>query len=264
MPISKAQFRSLAVVAAVAVTALLQHAAMAPADAFEGGTPREAFRSGYAAYKNGDTETAIDALNYAAQNGHAAALWQLGRMYANGDGVQKDEAKALQIYSQIANEHADDNPRSPDSQFVSDAFVSLGRFYREGLGGVEVNQNRARRFYSYAASYFGNADAQYRLAFMYMNGEGGDANPRHAARWFKLAAQKGHPRAQAEFGRLLFDGIGLRRNPVRGLMWLSVARHNRIDDPEIQTLHEHALALASESERRTAAALTEEWLNGQQ
>ena len=262
MPISRIRAAFSGSAATIALAALFAGLWPVPAAAFEGDSAREAFRSGYAAYKKGDTATAIDALNYAAENGHAAALWQLGRMYATGDGVEKDEAKAFQIYSRIANEHADDNPRSADSRFVSDAFVALGRFYRDGLGGVEVNQNRARRFFSYAASYFGNAEAQYRLAGMYMNGEGGETNPRYAARWFKLAAQKGHPRAQAEFGRLLFDGIGMRRNPVRGLMWLTVARRTGAKDAEIQALHESAFALATESERRTAEVLTEEWLAG--
>jgi len=256
-PIATLTTTLAAILLALAVMATTVHA-------FErGGSPRDAFRSGYAAYKSGDTDTAIDALNYAAENGHAPALWQLGRMYATGDGVQKDESKAFEIYSRIANDHADDNPRSADSRFVSAAFVALGRYYRIGIDGVEINQNRARRFFSYAASYFGDAEAQYRLAAMYMQGEGGDQNARHAARWYKLAAKKGHAGAQAQLGRLLFDGIGLRRNPVRGLMWLSVARKSRLDDTGIQALHEQAFATASESERRTAQALSDEWLTRQ-
>ena len=113
MPISRIRAAFSGSAATIALAALLAGLWPVPAAAFEGDSAREAFRSGYAAYKKGDTATAIDALNYAAENGHAAALWQLGRMYATGDGVEKDEAKAFQIYSRIANEHADDNPAAP-------------------------------------------------------------------------------------------------------------------------------------------------------
>ena len=54
------------------------------------------------------------------------------------------------------------------------------------------------------------------LATMFLHGQGGDQNARQAARWFKLAARKGHVGAQAEFGHMLFEGIGVDRRPVEG------------------------------------------------
>lgn len=224
-------------------------------------TPGEAFRSGYAAYKKGDTAEAVAALNYAASKGHAAALWKLGRMYATGDGVAADEAKALEIFSRIANDHADGNPRGGDAPFVAGAFVALGRYYEKGIaGGVAADPSRARHYYSYAASYFGDPEAQFRLALMYLSGAGGEKNERQAARWCKLAARKGHAGAQAELGRLLYEGIGIERNAVKGLMWLSIARAARQGDPAIQAAHEQAFSGADESERRTALALAEDWM----
>ena len=50
-------------------------------------TAREALRSGVRDYNAGDKEGAARALEYAAGQGHALALWKLGRMYAEGDGV---------------------------------------------------------------------------------------------------------------------------------------------------------------------------------
>lgn len=224
-------------------------------------TPGEAFRSGYAAYKKGDTAEAIEALNYAASKGHAAALWKLGRMYATGDGVAADDVKALEIFSRIANDHADGNPRGGDAPFVAGAFVALGSYYETGVPrGLAADPSRARRYYSYAASYFGDPEAQFRLARMYLSGAGGEKNERQAARWCKLAARKGHAGAQAELGRLLYEGIGIERNPVKGLMWLSIARAARQGDPAIQAAHEQAFSAADESERRTALALAEDWL----
>ena len=71
---------------------------------------------------------------------------------------------------------------------------------------------------------FGDADAQLNLARMYYEGEGGERDPLQAARWAKLAADKGNVGAQALLGHLLFEGEGVERQPVLGLMYLTVAR----------------------------------------
>lgn len=228
-------------------------------------TPSEALRSGYAAYKSGDTATAIEALNFAATQGHPAALWKLGRMYATGDGVTEDDAKALNFFSQVANEFADGNPRGPDAPFVADAFVNLGGYYRNGLAGtLDADPPRARRYFSYAASYFGDPDAQYQLASMYLSGEGGEEDARQAVRWFKLAARKGHAAAQAELGRLLYEGVGVEQSPVKGLMWLTIARLNGHGDPVIEAQHDQAYSAANDDQRRTATALAEDWMSKMQ
>ncbi len=224
-------------------------------------TPAEAFRSGYEAYKQGDAETALEALNYAAAKGHPGALWKLGRMYQTGDLVAEDDSKALQLFSRVADEYGDENPDGPDAPFVADAFVTLGSYYKSGIPGqVEADPNRARRFFSYAASYFGDSDAQYSLATMFLDGQGGDQNVRQAARWFKLAARKGHVGAQSEFGHMLYEGIGVERRPVEGLMWLSIARLSAPGDPLIQARHEQAFSTADEDQRREGMALAEAWL----
>lgn len=224
-------------------------------------TPGEAFRSGYAAYKKGETAEAVEALNFAGEKGHAAALWKLAKMYATGDGVKEDDAKAYRIYSRIANENADGNPRGRDAPFVADAFVALGEYLRSGIpGGIAPDEGRARRFFAYAASYFGDSEAQYQLAEMYLKGVGGEKNERQAVRWFKLAANKGHAPAQAAFGRLLFEGVGVARDPTKGLMWLDLAAQTSGGDADIQDLREDAFATASESERSTALAQAEAWL----
>src|SRR5918998_1165860 len=138
-------------------------------------SPGEAFRSGYQAYKAGDAETALEALNFAADKGHPAALWKLGRMYQTGDLVTEDDKKAMELFAKVASEYADGNPRGPDAPFVADAFVTLGGYYQNGIPGkVRADLARARDYFEYAASYFGDPDAQYSLAAMYLAGEGGE------------------------------------------------------------------------------------------
>ncbi len=232
------------------------------AHSFEGNlTPGEAFRMGYESYKAGDTETAIEALNFAAEQGHTAALWKLGKMHASGDGVPPDNIKAYEIFMRIAGESADSNPRTRDARYTADALVSLGRYYEAGIPDkLAANPSVARQIFSHAAAYFGNADAQYELARMTRLGIGGDKNPRQAARWYKLAARKGHAGAQAQFGMLLLNGEGMKRNSVKGLMWLTLATRKASGNTGVLELHQQAFLAAPENDRERAVAMADKWL----
>jgi len=225
--------------------------------------PGQALQLGFDAYRQGDKLTAAEALGYAAAQGHPIAQWKLGRMYAEGDGIDRDDYKAFEYFSEIADAHADDNPSEPNARFVSNAFVELGRYYRNGIPNTAVKADpaQARQMFSYAASYFGDPDAQFSLARMYYNGEGGDRDTLQAARWAKLAAEKGNVGAQALLGHLLFEGDGVKREPVLGLMFLSVARDRAGPNQDwIYKMQEQAVSVATESERRTAMALAEDWV----
>jgi exopolysaccharide production negative regulator len=111
-------------------------------------------------------DTALTSLQYAAEGGHPIAQWKLGRMYADGDGVAQDDLRAFEYFSRIANAHAEDSPSAPQAVIVANAFVALGRYYLNGIPNSKIKSDpeRAREMFSYAASYFGNADAQYDLA----------------------------------------------------------------------------------------------------
>jgi TPR repeat protein len=245
--------------------------ALSPAHAFEGArvpgnpTPFEAFQSATQALKGGETAKAVSSLQYAAENGHPVAQWQLGRMYAKGDGVGKDDLRAFQYFSRIANAHADDSPGTRHARIVANAFVALGHYYRDGIPDTPVRSNpsRAHEMFSYAASYFGDPDAQYYLARLYLDGKGTPRDVRQAARWLKLAAQKGQYQAQAMFGAMLFKGDYLQRQAALGLMWLTLARDSAgPDESWIVDLYDAAMKQATRDEQAKAGALLERWLAG--
>ena len=155
------------------------------------------------------------------------AQWKLGRMYANGDGVIQDDLRAFEYFSRIANEHAEDSPSAPQASIVANAFVALGRYYLNGIPNskIKADADRAREMFSYAASYFGNADAQYDLARLYLKTPDASRDDfRYGARWLGLAAQKGQHQAQAMLGQMLFNGDRMPPQRARGLMWLTLAR----------------------------------------
>ena len=121
---------------------------------------------------------------------------------------------------------------------------------------MKPNAGRAHEMFHYAASYFGNANAQYSLARLYLDGTGVGRDPRQAARWFNLAAEKGHPPAQALLGQQLFNGIGVPRQRPVGLMWMMLARGaaDVRKDRWIVDLHDRAVEQATEIERQRAQA----------
>ena len=222
-------------------------------------TPAEAFHAGAKAYYAGDKSAAYAALAAAAESGHLLAQWKLGRMYAEGDGVAEDPLKAFHYFSRIADRHADDNPQSPHAPFVANAFVALGIYYRDGIPGTDVKPDisRAVNLFTYAASYFGDADAQHELGRLYLEGEGVARDLVRAARWLTLAARKNHRGAQATLGDLLFRGEGTLRHAAQGLMWLELARRAAVgpDDGWILYLHQHAFAEASQADRDRAVEM---------
>ena len=152
-------------------------------------------------------------------------------MYADGDGVEHDDLKAFEYFSKLADQHADESPDSPNAPVVSSAFVALGSYFLDGIEGTYVTANPARavEMFSYAASYFSDSNAQYNLARLYLEGTGVKKDSRHAARWFNLAAEKGHTASQALLGHLLMTGQGVPRQRAKGLMWLTLAREASTD-----------------------------------
>lgn len=225
-------------------------------------SPGEALRAGAKFYYSGDKQRALDSLQFAAKNGHPMAAWKLGRMYAAGDGVPEDDLKAFEYFRQVAAQFADDSPTSPRAPFVASAFVALGSYYLTGIKNTAVTPNvaRAREFFTYAASYFGDADAQYRLGKLYLDEE--DADQHMAARWLNLAAQKGHVAAQAELGNLLFNSNFNGDSKARGLMWLTIARDRATgaDLDWIVEAQERCFGLADETVRRAATRMAKRWL----
>jgi TPR repeat protein len=228
-------------------------------------SPLEAFRSGTHALRQGRTEEALIQLEYAAEQGIPGALWKLGRMYADGDVVSHDDYKAFQYFRRIVDGHAEDNPNTSQARFVANAFVALGQYYLDGIpnSSVAPSPELARRMFGHAASYFGDPEAQFQLASLYLNGNGVARDAKRAVPWLVLASNKGHYKAQANLGRIMFYGEHGVRQRAAGLMWLTVA----CDGPGakeawITQLRETAVAQATDDERAMAFILLKRWVEG--
>ncbi|OXT00232.1 hypothetical protein B7H23_08640 [Notoacmeibacter marinus] len=209
--------------------------------------PWSQFRSGYQLYSDGDKDGALAAYAKAAEDGHAGARWKVARMYADGDGIARDDYRAFKMFQKIV-EHGV-TPGSQEEIFVSDALVALARYYRTGIAETDVraNSDAAMDLYVRAASVYGNTQAQFEIGHMLLDEH---RNLRRAARWLQLASGKGHVGAQALLGDLLFQ----KGRTVEGLALLTTAldRASEGDRGWIRQRQEQAFGLASEAERRLA------------
>ncbi|MGJ8529642.1 tetratricopeptide repeat protein [Maritalea sp.] len=202
-------------------------------------------------------ENLLAALEEAAEAGQPIALWRLGTMYENGEGVRQDRARAFLYFRELADGHADTPPKSVGADIIAQSFLKVGEYYREGVpdAGVEADNMLSRKLWLHAASYFGDADAQFRVGQLYLDENEFGYSPLQSARWLSLASRKGHPAAQATLGDLMFNGEGIEADPVEGLMWLTLAdRHagGTEDEHWIAELHERAVSVATPEERQRA------------
>ncbi len=142
-----------------------------------------------ALYSNGDIQAGIDRspaaaatwYRRAAEQGHVAAQYNLGVLYASGSGVPHDLGQAARWWRHAA------------LQGHTEAQFDLGLLYAQG-SGVDPNPAEAVRWWGMAAEH-GYAPAQFNLGLMYMMGEGVTASRAEAVRLWQLSAKQGFGQA---------------------------------------------------------------------
>ena len=122
-------------------------------------------------------ETEFDKQLKAAAQGDAAAQYNLGVMYDNGEGVAEDDIKAVAWYQKAAD------------QGYAGAQTNLGWMYVKGKG-VTKDAVKAVAWYQKAAAQ-GDADAQLNLGWMYEKGKGVTKDTVKAVAWYQKAAAQG-------------------------------------------------------------------------
>ena len=91
------------------------------------------FMVGWKNYDDGDYANAFQMWQIAADLELATAQVNLGFMFANGEGVPKDERKAFQLYQMAADK------KHPEG------YLNLSRMYFYGIG-VKVDMDEASRY----------------------------------------------------------------------------------------------------------------------
>ena len=164
-----------------------------------------------------------------AEQGDAQAQYYLGICYANGKGVQKDDAKAFEWMQKAAE------------QGYAKAQTNLGVLYYQG-DGVKQNINKADEWFNKAIKQgdtIARDNAQKMYYFYVYECAGttditGDEN--NAARYIKylaIAAERGYDDAQFTLGRYYKEGKGVTKNKTKAIYWLRQSAKNHKNLPQI-------------------------------
>jgi len=152
------------------------------------------FKAGMDAHHRSDYATALREWQPLAEQGHAGSQYQLGLLYANGQGVTKDDAKARQWYEKAA------------VQGHAEAQVNLGILLMYARGGQQ--DYKMAVYYLRLSANQGNDLAQRRLGQMYERGDGVPQDYVKAYMWYSLGAANG-----MEAGARLRDALAKRMDP---------------------------------------------------
>ena len=167
----------------------------------------------YAAYSRGDYSQAIKLFKPLAGKGSDVAQYNLGSMYAQGDGVRQDYQTALHWY-RLAAMHGNEA-----AQF------SLGCMYASGQG-VPRDYQEAVQWYRLASAQ-GSPGAQFNLGWMYDHGQGVTRDYQEAVQWYRLAAVQGLAIAQTQLGVRYSAGWGVAKDYQAALKWFRLAAAQR-------------------------------------
>jgi S1-C subfamily serine protease len=117
-----------------------------------------------------------------AEQGDAVAQFNLGLMYANGDGVPQDYKEVVKWYRLAAD------------QGLAYAQFNLGLMYANG-DGVPQDYKEVVKWWRLAAEQ-GHVKAQFNLGVAYRNGEGVPQDYVQSYAWFNLATASGYATAK--------------------------------------------------------------------
>ena len=173
--------------------------------------------------KNGENynpEFAVKLFTEAANGGITVAKYKLGKMFLNGDGVEKDIQKAVEWMKQAAAE---------ENEFAE---YALGRLYLQGKE-VEKDTIAAEEYLLNSASR-GNKYAAYLLGKEYLNGENFVKNVANAEKYLLKAAEHGNKFAEYILGKEYLRGENLPKDVQKAIDYLKRAAEKGFDFAEYE------------------------------
>lgn len=163
---------------------------------------------------------AFELFHQAARAGHREAQFHVSDCYVHGFGIRSDGEMALEWLKKSAHSGC------------AEAQVELGSFYR-GTGSLfYLWGNAVHRFernYSEAAKWFraaaeqGHPDGQTRFGVFCGLGIGVAKDVGEAANWYRKAAEQGDMAAQSNLAGCYRDGVGVETDILQAYAWFRLA-----------------------------------------
>ncbi|MGA8147697.1 MAG: tetratricopeptide repeat protein [Gallionellaceae bacterium] len=162
------------------------------------------------AYAKKNYQAMLDNLKPLVNTGVPEAIFYIGLLYDNGEGVVQDYNKAKEWYLKAAK------------LGYAPAQTNLGWVLQMGTG-TELSDKEAAEWYMKAANQ-GYAPAQYNLGLLYYAGRGGiPKDPRAAVAWFRKAAEQGYTPAQNGLAKMYQYGQGGLVSLIQAYKWFYLA-----------------------------------------
>ena len=145
-----------------------------------------------------NSEEAIEWLYRSAEQGYDIAMYKLGKMYLQGDVVNKDVSRAI-FWLQQADEQ--------NNQYAQ---YLLGKTYMNGVD-VKADYIKAEELLARASNQ-GSPYAKYSLAKMHLKGQAQHGQLSIAVRLLTEAANQGNQWAEYQLGKMYLYGQGVDKN----------------------------------------------------
>ena len=152
-----------------------------------------------------------------AIGGNALAMHDLGRMLADGVGIDADAEQSHAWYAKALSAFQTVERRRPN-RYVE---YRIGKMYASGLG-TELDDAAAAKWFSHSAAR-GYQYAQYSLAGLYSKGRGVPQDDGKAMELYTLAAAQGFPYAAWELGKRYRDRTGCAADERQAARYFSAA-----------------------------------------
>jgi SEL1 protein len=154
-------------------------------------------------------EDIIEYLDLMSQKGDVKASFNLGRIYYEGQrGLDRDLDLARRYFHKVTQKFWSkgrivDNPKVGLDKTACKAAGFIGRMFLRGEG-VEQDFGRAKFWFERGISH-GDAQSQYGLGVMLLNGYGMQKNVPRATELFKVSSDQDFAPAQVQLGSLYLD-----------------------------------------------------------
>ena len=220
-------FRKQISLAAVVLAILSSLAIITPVTA-------ETYGDALLAYNNGDLTTALRLYRVLAERGDIRAQQGLGRMYARGEGTERDTSEASKWFRKASEQrngltayNTGDfaaamrvfQPLADQGQVLGEYIV--GMMYANGQG-VPENYSEALKWLKKAADQ-GESKAQFNVGLIYFKGLGTSKDYAEASKWYQRSADQGNTTAQFNLGMMYSRGQGVQQNYVTAYVLLDLA-----------------------------------------
>lgn len=186
-----------------------------PPEAAEAGQARTQYALGKI-YRDGqgvekDVQKAVELFTLAAMQGNSFAAFALGKMYLSDDSALSRNVAAALKWITNAAEHG--------NQFAQ---YYLGKLLLKGTDDISQDTNSALRWLL-ASVEQGNVHAEYALAMAYLKGESVPKDSLKAMELLKRASSREHQFAQYQLGKLLLQGEDVPKDVVAAVHWLTAS-----------------------------------------